>query len=106
MTKMKSKTRTEKLCAFGDKNPVHVDIIRKHGNKVTVIERRLCEEHLTHQRTKMAEYRQKRKKKGLCARCPNKARTMHDGSASTLCQDCREHVRDLERQRKSRKKGS
>lgn len=63
---------------------------------------KLCEYHLMEQRLKMADYRAKRKTKGLCSRCPNTARVMRDGNPSTLCDDCRTHVRDLEaRQRQA-----
>jgi len=83
MTK-KPKKKSEKLCAFGCGDPVHEG-------------KRLCKKHLEHQRVKMAEYRAKRKKKGLCSRCENPARRLTSGKASTLCEDCRSHVRDLER---------
>lgn len=87
MTKTKKKTSKksgDKLCAFGCGNPV------SDG-------KRLCKRHLKHQRIKMAEYRAKRKKQGLCSRCDNPARLLPNGKASTLCEDCRDHVRDLER---------
>lgn len=74
----------KKMCAFNCGRP-------------TYRRKRLCEHHLEHQRVKMAEYRAKRKKSGLCSRCPNPARVMPNGKPSTLCQSCREHVRDLER---------
>jgi len=74
----------KKLCAFGCGRVVHKG-------------KRLCKHHLEHQRKKMAEYRAGRKKKGLCSRCGNKARKKKDGTPSTLCEDCRSHVRELER---------
>jgi len=60
-------------------------------------EKRLCRKHLKLQKEKMAEYRVARKKKKLCARCSNPARKLANGKPSTLCQACRDHVRDLER---------
>jgi hypothetical protein len=78
----------EKKCAFGCGKPVHEG-------------KRLCKHHLEHQRIKMAEYRAARKKKGLCSRCNKKARRMPDGTPSTLCDVCREHVRKLERKNRS-----
>lgn len=84
-----TQTTTETLCAFKCGKPVH------NGA-------RLCKQHLKHQRIKMAEYRQKRKQKGLCSRCDNPARLMPDGTPSTLCEDCREHVRTLEQGRAQR----
>lgn len=77
--------RTDKSCAFGCGKAVH------NG-------KRLCKGHLEHQRIKMAQYRAGRKKLGLCSRCPNTARTMPNGKPSTLCEDCRIHVRELERE--------
>ena len=74
----------KKLCAFG-------------CGQVVYKGKRLCERHLKHQREKMAEYRIERKKKGLCSRCENPARDLPDGTASTLCDECRTHVRELER---------
>lgn len=83
---MQMATTTETLCAFRCGEPVHED-------------KRLCKKHLDHQRFKMAEYRQKRKQKGLCSRCDNTARLMPDGKTpSTLCDNCRTHVRTLEQQ--------
>jgi hypothetical protein len=79
------------LCAFGCGKPVH------NGA-------RLCKGHLKHQRIKMAEYRQQRKAKGLCSRCDNEARKLADGTPSTLCEDCRTHVRSLEQSRAQRKR--
>ena len=79
------------LCAFGCGKQVH------NGA-------RLCKQHLKHQRIKMAEYRQQRKAKGLCSRCDNEARKLSDGSPSTLCEDCRAHVRSLEQSRAQRKR--
>jgi len=67
----------------------HCDNPTREGSK-------LCEFHLMEQKLKMADYRRKRKQKGLCSRCPNTARTMRDGRPSTLCDECRTHVRDLE----------
>ena len=78
MTKIETKS-----CAFNCGRPAHQG-------------KRLCKSHLEHQRNKMAEYRVKRKEAGLCSRCPNPARTMADGSASTLCERCRARVRTLE----------
>lgn len=75
--------KTKKICAFG-------------CGEVCAENKRLCEKHLEHQRTKMAEYRLGRKKRGLCSRCPNVARVMPNGRASTLCEECRTHVRNLE----------
>jgi len=66
--------------------------------------KRLCKLHLDHQREKMAEYRADRKKKGLCARCNNSARRLPNGKVSTLCEICREHVRELERASRESKK--
>lgn len=80
---MKRRAPEIKLCAFGCGRSVHDG-------------RRLCKEHLEHQRVKMADYRVERKKLGLCSRCPNTARTLRDGKPSTLCDDCRDHVRELE----------
>lgn len=71
-------------CAFRCGEPVHEG-------------KRLCAKHLEHQRLKMAEYRQKRKSQGLCSRCDKPARKLKNGQVSTLCNPCREHVRDLER---------
>jgi hypothetical protein len=87
---------SDKLCAFRCGKPAHQ--IAKMGAKGKVIyeTKRLCLEHLVHQRIKMAEYRVTRKKKGLCSRCGNKARKMPGGSYSFLCQGCRDHVRELE----------
>lgn len=79
-----TKRRRKKLCAFGCGELAHKG-------------RRLCVGHLEQQRVKMAEYRASRKEKGLCSRCPNQARIMPDGRPSTLCQTCREYVRDSER---------
>ncbi len=76
-------TQNNKRCAFGCGRAVHKG-------------KRLCKRHLEHQRLKMAEYRAERKEKGLCSRCGNEARTMPDGNASTLCEDCRTFVRELE----------
>jgi len=75
---------TQKLCAFGCGEVVHDG-------------KRLCKRHLDHQRKKMAQYRAGRKKQGLCSRCPNPARLLPNGKPSTLCDDCRTHVRELER---------
>jgi hypothetical protein len=85
MTRDENMKTQEKLCAFGCGKEVH------NG-------RRLCKEHLEHQKNKMAAYRAKRKKLMLCSRCPNAARILPDGSASTLCDQCRAHVRTLEAQ--------
>lgn len=74
---------TVKLCKFNCGQPVHNNC-------------RLCKHHLEQQRIKMAEYRANRKKKALCSRCPNKARRLPDGKPSTLCEQCRSHVRALE----------
>jgi hypothetical protein len=74
-----------KKCAFYCGRPVHKG-------------RRLCKEHLEDQRKKMAQYRADRKKMMLCSRCPNPARKLPDGTASTLCEVCRAHVRSLEAQ--------
>lgn len=74
----------EKLCAFGCGRVVHEG-------------KRLCKKHLEHQRQMMAAYRADRKKKGLCSRCSKPARLLPDGKPSTLCEDCRTHVRELER---------
>jgi len=73
----------KKLCAFHCGRQVH------RG-------RRLCREHLEHQRQKMAQYRAERKRMMLCSRCPNPARLLADGTASTLCDACRAHVRAIE----------
>lgn len=79
-----------KVCAFPDcSKPTH-------GG------RRLCEEHLNQQRLKMAKYRAGRKRLMLCSRCPNPARKLPDGTASTLCEVCRAHVRALEAQHAAR----
>ena len=73
-----------KECAFAEcGKPAHKD-------------RRLCEEHLKQQRHKMARYRANRKQLMLCSRCPNPARKLPNGTASTLCEVCRAHVRALE----------
>jgi len=80
---------TEKMCAFHCGRPAHVG-------------KRLCAQHLEHQRVKMAEYRVTRKLKGLCSRCPNPARTMPNGAASTLCERCRTQVRTLEQLERSK----
>ena len=71
-------------CAFRCGEPVHDG-------------KRLCAKHLEHQRLKMADYRQKRKQRGLCSRCDNPARKLKNGQVSTLCESCRDHVRELER---------
>jgi len=85
-------TQETKLCAFGCGRVVHEG-------------KRLCKQHLKHQRSKMADYRAERKRLGLCSRCSNPARQLPDGRASTLCEDCRTHVRELERvARKKQKK--
>jgi hypothetical protein len=78
---------TQKLCAFKCGRVVHEG-------------RRLCKQHLKHQREKMAEYRAERKRKGLCSRCSNPARKLRRGGVSTLCEKCRAHVRELERIKK------
>ena len=62
--------------------------------------RRLCVEHLEHQRLKMAAFRVERKKKGLCSRCSNKARRLPNGKASTICDVCRARTRKLEAKNK------
>lgn len=69
-----------------------------HCGRPTYKGRRLCKEHLEDQRLKMAQYRAARKKMMLCSRCPNPARKLPDGTASTLCEVCRAHVRALEAQ--------
>ena len=76
----------KKLCAFHCGRQVHRN-------------RRLCKEHLEHQRQKMAHYRAQRKRLMLCSRCSNNARVLPDGTASTLCDECRAHVRELEANR-------
>ena len=78
--------KKKKKCAFHCGKPAHKG-------------RRLCKEHLEDQRLKMAEYRADRKRMMLCSRCPNPARKLPDGTASTLCEVCRAHVRALEAQR-------
>jgi hypothetical protein len=86
----------KKMCAFNDGKPVHQVTIIAKGKKV-VVSRRLCLEHLEHQRQKMTDLRKTRKKLGICSRCKSKARKKADGTFSFLCQACRDYVRERER---------
>lgn len=88
---MKTK-KQQNLCVF------------RCGQPVDENSKRLCTYHLEHQRLKMAAYRIARKKKRLCSRCGNTARILPNGKASTLCEDCRAHVRKWEKKIRAREK--
>lgn len=83
-----SQESSEKLCAFGCGREPYEG-------------KRLCKQHLDHQRAKMAEYRAERKRLGLCSGCGNPARRLANKKVSTLCQSCRDHVRTIEKKDRS-----
>lgn len=64
--------------------------------KPTRNNRKFCTQHLEKMKLAMRAFRAKRKELGLCARCSNPARRLPNGKPSTLCEECRAHVRQLE----------